>query len=453
MIKKLFAAFMCLTIALAVAAQDESKEDIQRRQQQLQHEIAELNTTLGQIKSSKKKSLSQLALVQRKIAARNALINNINKDLRRLDNTIYSNQVEINHMKLELDSLKMNYAKSLVFAYKNRSNYDYLNFIFSATSFNDAVKRVAYLKSYREYRETQVSTIQKTQQVIQEKIGTLTSNKTEKKSTLAEQGKQLTVLQEDRKEQDDVLKNLKGQEGDVAKQIKQNQRDQQKLKGALQAIISREIADAKRKEAARLKALEEQRKKDAAAAANNTASNNTASANSAKTPTSTSPTANTSAGAASKSNRVYNVLESTDESLTSSINFENNRGRLPWPVSSGIVSIPFGPYTIPGTKISGNNSGINISVPYGSAVKSVADGVVSGVFDMGGNQAVVVKHGKYFTAYSNLVNIKVSSGTEVHAGTVLGSADHGQDGDGEVDFMVENSSMIYLNPETWLKPR
>ena len=437
-----------------VAAQDESKEDIQRRQQQLQREIAELNNTLSQIKSSKKKSLSQLALVQKKISTRNALINNINKDLKRLDNTIYTNQVEINRMKVELDSLKLNYAKSLVFAYKNRSNYDYLNFIFSATSFNDAVKRVAYLKSYREYRETQVSTIQKTQQVIQQKISTLTSNKTEKKSVLVEQGKQLTVLQEDRKEQDDVLKNLKGQESDVAKQIKQNQRDQQKLKGALQAIINREIADAKRKEAARLKALEDQRKKDAAAAAaNNAASNNTASANSAKTPPSTSPTANTSANTVSKTNRVYNVLESTDESLTSSINFENNRGRLPWPVSAGIVSIPFGSYTIPNTKISGNNSGINISVPFGSTVKSVADGVVSGVFDMVGNQAVVVRHGKYFTAYSNLVNIKVSSGTEVHAGTVLGSADHGQDGDGEVVFMVENSSGGYLNPETWLKPR
>ena len=437
-----------------VAAQDESKEDIQRRQQQLQREIAELNNTLSQIKSSKKKSLSQLALVQKKISTRNALINNINKDLKRLDNTIYTNQVEINRMKVELDSLKLNYAKSLVFAYKNRSNYDYLNFIFSATSFNDAVKRVAYLKSYREYRETQVSTIQKTQQVIQQKISTLTSNKTEKKSVLVEQGKQLTVLQEDRKEQDDVLKNLKGQESDVAKQIKQNQRDQQKLKGALQAIINREIADAKRKEAARLKALEDQRKKDAAAAAaNNAASNNTASANSAKTPPSTSPTANTSANTVSKTNRVYNVLESTDESLTSSIIFENNRGRLPWPVSAGIVSIPFGSYTIPNTKISGNNSGINISVPFGSTVKSVADGVVSGVFDMGGNQAVVVRHGKYFTAYSNLVNIKVSSGTEVHAGTVLGSADHGQDGDGEVVFMVENSSGGYLNPETWLKPR
>ena len=154
MIKKLLAAFACLIVVITTSAQDgDTREDIQRKQQQLQKEINDLNKTLGQIKSSKKKSLTQLALVQKKIAARNALINSINKDMRRLDNTIYLNQLEINHMKLELDSLKRNYAKSLVFAYKNRSNYDYLNFIFSATSFNDAIKRVDYLRSYRQYRE------------------------------------------------------------------------------------------------------------------------------------------------------------------------------------------------------------------------------------------------------------------------------------------------------------
>jgi septal ring factor EnvC (AmiA/AmiB activator) len=457
MIKKLFAAFMCLSIALAAAAQDESKEDIQKRQQQLQREIAELNSTLNQIKSSKKKSLSQLALVQKKIRTRNALINNINKDLRRLDNTIYTSQLDINRMRRELDSLKENYAKSLVFAYKNRSNYDYLNFIFSATSFNDAVKRIAYLRSYRDYRETQVNTIQKTQRVIEQKIQTLTSNKAEKKSTLVEQGKQLTVLQEDRKEQDDVLNNLKGRESDVAKQIKQNQRDQQKLKGALQAIINREIAEAKRKEAARLKALEEQRKREAAAAAarNNAASGNPSSADNAKTPPPESPSSNAASvagnSAAPKSTRVYNVLESTEEDKITSINFETRRGSLPWPVSSGIISIPFGSYTIPGTKITGNNSGINISVPLGVTVKSVADGTVSGIFDMGSGQAVVIRHGKYFTAYSNLNNIKVKSGTEVHAGTVLGTAGPGSEGDGEIVFMVENSSGGYLNPESWLR--
>jgi septal ring factor EnvC (AmiA/AmiB activator) len=453
MIKKLFAAFIGFMIVVSCFSQD-TKEDIQRKQQELQKEIDDLNRTLGQIKSSRKQSLGQLALVKRKIAARTELINNINRDLRRLDDNIYNNQIEINHLKTELDSLKDNYAKSLVFAYKNRSSYDYLNFIFSATTFNDAIKRIAYLRSYKQYRETQVNTIEKTQQVLQGKISTLTSVKVEKNAALADQGKQLNVLQEDKKEQNDVLKDLKSRETDIAGQIKKNQRDQQKLKSALQVIINREIAEEKRKEAARLKAIEDQKKKDAAAAAAN--NNNTTASNTPKTNTPSAATNNdatSNAGTtATKTNRVYNVLESSDESLSNSINFETNRGKLPWPVNQGIVSIPFGRYQVPGTGLWGNSDGITITMPLGSSVKCVAEGEVSAVFDMG-SQVVVVRHGKYFTAYSNLENVKVAKGAQVHAGTVLGTADKGQEGDGEITFMVENSSGGYMNPESWLRPK
>ena len=97
-----------------------------------------------------------------------------------IDNNIFTNQIEINRLRRELDTLKIVYAKSLVFAYKNRSNYDYLSFIFSASTFNDAVKRITYLKSYRQYREQQVDNINKTQRLISDKISSLNRSKEEK---------------------------------------------------------------------------------------------------------------------------------------------------------------------------------------------------------------------------------------------------------------------------------
>lgn len=432
----------------ALAQNGDTKEDIKAKQQQLQKEIDDLNATLSQIKSSKKQSLGQLALVQRKISARMELINSINKDMRRLDDNIYQSQIEINHLKLELDTLKMNYAKSLVFAYKNRSNYDYLNFIFSATSFNDAIKRIAYLRSYRQYRETQVSTILKTQDVISGKINDLNSNKTEKRTALSDQNKQLNVLEDDKKEQNQVVAQLKSKESEVASEIKTNQRNQQKLKNALQVIINREIAEAKKRAAAEAA----QRQKEAAA------QNTVASSGSNKNTVTTSPTAdaNTSssnaATTAPKTNRTYSPFESTAEGLTESLNFENNRGRLPWPVSSGYVSIHYGRYVVPNTKLEGNSDGITISLPTGATVKSVADGEVSAVFDLDGHSAIVVRHGKYFTSYSNLSGVQVSKGSEVHAGTVLGKADAGQSGDGEMTFTVSSGSG-FLNPESWLRSR
>ncbi|HVX24941.1 MAG TPA: peptidoglycan DD-metalloendopeptidase family protein [Parafilimonas sp.] len=446
MLKKWLFVFFCLINIAAFAQNGDTKEEIKAKQEQLQKEIDDLNATLNQIRSNKKQSLGQLALVQRKIAARMQLINTINKDMHRLDDNIYLDQLQINHLKLQLDTLKQNYAKSLVFAYKNRSNYDYLNFIFSATTFNDAIKRIAYLRSYKQYRETQVSTIQKTQDLIAGKINVLNSNKVEKRTALSDQSKQLDVLQDDKKEQSQVVAQLKGRESEIASQIKARQRSAQKLKSALQVIINREIADAKRKaaEEAKQRALEAQK---------NAAANNASAANDvAKNDASSNANAGNNASTTTTSTRSYSPLESTPEDKTESINFETHHGSLPWPVNSGFVSIHFGAYEIPGTSLKGNSDGITISVPAGSTVKSVANGEVSAVFDVDGHSAVVVRHGKYFTSYSNLSNVQVSKGSEVQAGTVLGKADVGQSGDGETGFTV-SSGTGFLNPESWLRSK
>lgn len=452
MVKKLVIVVLLLVSGTLSVCAQETKEEIQKKQQQLLQEISDLNNTLNQIKKNKKQSLGQLALVQRKINARQELINNINRDLRRLDDNIYKNQLEINRYKREIDTLKEQYAKSLVFAYKNRSNYDYLNFLFSAKSFNDAIKRVAYLKSYRQYRETQVNAIQQTQQLLAQQINTLNANKSEKSTSLQDQGKQLAVLQEDRKEKDQVVNELKGREKEIAAQLKEKEKQRQKLQQALQTVIRREIEAAKKKEAERLAKLkEEERKKKLAdqAAGKTTATDANETKNTA--PVNTGPVTN--AVTPGKSNRVYSPFESTTEEMNVSINFENNRGRLPWPADQGYVSTHFGPYEVPGTKLKGNMPGTEISLPIGSNVKAVADGVVSAVFDLGTGQTVVVRHGKYFTAYSNLSAVGVEKGQQVKPGKVVGKAAAGFSGEGQIIFMVQNEKGDNLDPEKWLKSR
>ena len=442
MFKKLVLLLLICVGSSTLFAQ--SKDELLRRQNDLKKEIDELNKTLKAIRNSKSKSLANFNLVKRKIAAREELITSINKEMRQLDNNIYLSQLEVNKLRRDLDTLKQEYGKSLLFAYKNRSNYDYLNFIFSAATFNDAIKRVTYLKSYRQYREQQVANINKTQELIEGKIAKLNSNKTQKVLALQDQNKQLVVLEEDRKEQNQVVNKLQSEEKNLSTAIKKRENDRRKIQSAITAAIRREQAEArKRAEAlARQKADEERKKREALArsqAANPTAPRN-------------EPVASTPA-TRPRTERVYNPLESTDEGKALSINFDNNRGRLPWPVDQGLVSIPFGRYTIPGTKITGMSDGITIALPTGTAVKSVADGEISSVFDLGGEQAVLVKHGKYFTTYSHLSSSSVSRGQTVKAGTVLGRAASNEDGEGEVLFMVSNDRGAPLNPEGWLKRR
>jgi len=445
MIRKFCFCIVLIAFVLTATAQDESKEEIQKKQQQLMQEISSLNQTLNDIKKNKKQSLGQLALVESKIRKRQELINNINKDLKRLNDNIYLNQLEIYRLNKELDTLKGQYAKSIVFAYKNRSSYEYLNFLFSAASFNDAIKRITYLKSYRQYRETQVDVINQTHVVLAKQISTLNSNKLEKGNSLKEQGKQLTVLESDKKEKDQVVSSLKGQEKDIAAQIKNKEQTRQKLNLALQTIIKREIAAAKKKQ-------EEEAKKKLAQQQKTTTNNNTD--NSGSTVKSSIKSGDPVSGmTGTKSTRQYSPFESTTEEANISINFENNKGRLPWPADQGYISTHFGPYTVPGTKLQGDMPGIEITLPVGSNIKNIADGEVSAVFDLGNGQTIVIRHGKYFTTYTNLSGVTVSKGQAVKPGKVLGKAVAGMSGDGQIIFMVTNEKGVNMDPERWLKPR
>lgn len=448
--KSLLLLFTVFISIHSFSQQPQSKEDLQKQQQQLQQEINNLNNSLNSIKKNKKESLGQLALVQRKIRAREQLISTINKDLRRISDNIYFNQLEINRLNRELDTLKMQYSKSVIYAYKNRSNYDYLNFLFSATSFNDALKRVSYLKSYRDYRESQSTNIQNTQNVLMQKIGSLSKSRSEKNITLSDQSKQLNVLEEDKKDKDKVVKGLKSRENELASLIRNKERQRQKLAQSLASVIKREIDEANRKERDRLAKLKnDNNTKTPTKPVDDKKVNNT-SANIANI----NPTTKGVATPKSGDERTYSPFESTEEGKAKSINFEQNRGRLPWPIDAGFIAGHFGRETIPGTRLVRTNDGIIISLPNpGMVVKAVADGEVSSVFDLGGEQAIVIRHGKYFTTYSNLGNVSVSKNQIVHAGTILGKALSNEEGEGEVTFMVSNDRNQFLDPEKWLKRR
>ena len=149
-----------------------------------------------------------------------------------------------------------------------------------------------------------------------------------------------------------------------------------------------------------------------------------------------------------KLDRPASDLELTDEGRRMSINFEAKN--LPWPVN-GVITIRFGTYTIPGTKLTGHSDGVYMSTDVGATVKAVADGEVSSVYDLGGEQAVTVKHGKYFTTYSHLSSVNVSQGQKVNAATTVGKAASNDTGEGEVLFMVINERSVFLNPELWLR--
>ena len=433
--KKLTFLPFLLLIGLLSFAQTDDRAKMERERQNLQKELKEIQSVYNKVKGEQKLTLGQLHLLQKKMALQGRYIGNINKEIRLINDEIYLSSIQINKLQKQLDTLKTQYARSVVYAYKNKSNYDYLNFIFSASSFNDALKRIAYLRSYRTYRQQQVTNIIETQKEIEDRKNQLLGKKTQKSTALQNQTKQYDVLEDQKKEKDQVINKLKSKEKDLKTQIAARQKKDRELKNAISAIIKREI-DARRKaEDAERKRLADLDK------ANN--ANNTTGTTTTSTPKSTSRTTTTAAAI---------PLNAKEVALSS--NFSSNKGKLPYPVDEGYVSIPYGTYTVPGTSLKGYNSGITISTPsVGTPVKSVFDGEVLSVFSMGdGTWAVMIAHGKYFTVYSNLSGTSVSKGQTVRTSQVIGRAaadDEGGAG-GKIDFtlMVEKKE---VNPSTWLR--
>ena len=421
-------------------AQTQNRTDLEKQRADIQDEITEVKRSLELTKQNKKASLGQLALLQRKLRLRQAAIYNVNRQIDFIQSDIGNSRNEIAKLKKDLDTLKMQYTKSVVYAYKNRSNYDFLNFIFSASSFNDALKRVEYLKSYRAYREQQTNTILNTQDLLQKKIGNLELSRKEKDEVLAKQEKDRQELAEEKKEKDQVVSKLKSREKELAKELSSKQKADNKLKASIKAAIDREIR------IARQKALEEEKKLKAAAAL--------AAAN-PETPTEAKTETSSATDAAKKEVTVAkkaSVFDATPGGEILSDNFEKNKGKLPWPIEKGNIKIPFGNYAIAGTKVKGNNPGLTIETEENSAVKAIFDGDVVSVFDIESEWNVLIRHGKYFTTYGNLSIAGVTKGQKVKSGDIIGKAGPNSDGNGEIEFilLLENKN---LDPAIWIKRR
>jgi septal ring factor EnvC (AmiA/AmiB activator) len=447
MIKKIIALLLvCFVLNGTIDAQtNPSREDLQKQEQSLRKELDELNRLLEQTKKNKKSSLGQLAVIRSKIAKREALVNGIRNQVKILDAAIYNNQLDVQRLNKDLDTLKSRYAKSIIFSYKGRSGYEYLNFLFSAKSFNDAVKRITYLKSYRQNREAQANAINMSQNDLNQKINVLSDNKKDRLKTLSVQNEQLQVLEQDKKEQDKVVKQLKSKEAEITAQVKQKESQRRKMQQALTALIRREIQEAERKEKERLAKIK---------AANSEAANKAKAPENNATAKANIKIGKVDGGLASTTdNRPYSALETTEEGRETSISFENNKGNLPWPVDRGNVYVHFGVENIPGTKLNRKSDGIEIALPKGSAVKSVANGTVIYVGDVNGDLSIFVKHGKYFTTYSHLSTANVRVMQEVRAGTVLGRSGVNLDGEGALLFSINNEKVVFFDPESWLKNR
>jgi len=476
---RLTAIVIFILFCLPVHAQQPTSAELEARRKSILESIRQTEEQLEATKNDKKATMGQLRALQSKLAERQRLISNINVEIDRLNSNITTSTQEVAHLRENLATLKIRYAQSVRYAYRSRSSYDMLAFLFSSADFNEAVRRMKYLKKIRDYRKLQADEIRRTQGIIIKKIDVLNTEKSTKDNLLTDQEKQKLEIQKETNETNSVVNELKGREKQLQVKVEKDKRAAKQLNKAIQDVIRREIEarhkaeeEARRREEAR-KAEEARRLAAAQAAAAsrgatvapginsrplpegpiNNGKNNTQPAKTNNTAANTQPASSAAVQPPPKTNvapKNYD-FSLTPEANALSNSFESSRGRLPWPVEKGFISQGFGRYHHPiAEKVEMENFGVDISTAHNASARSVYDGKVLKVLSVDGKEwTVIIQHGDYYTVYTNLSRVNVQAGQDIHTKQPIGTVNMNDEGESIINFQVWKGG-TKLNPETWI---
>jgi septal ring factor EnvC (AmiA/AmiB activator) len=364
--------FLALIFSANLLAQT-SREALEARRIQLQKDKDYINALLSNTKRTEKNLLVELIDLNKKIATSEQLINTINKENKELSNEIYKNQLTINQNKRDLEALKKDYAEMIYKSYKSKSQNSRIMFLLSSENFFQAYKRFQYMKQYTSFRKMQGEEIQIKTIELQALTDSLTVKKNQKQALLNEKKSEQSLIEKDRKEQQNVLTQVKKKESKYEKQIKEFIKEEARIDAQIDKII-----------------------RDAIAASNS--KNNTTS---------------TASG----------TFALTAEAKELASQFVANKGKLPWPVEKGYVSMYYGkqPHPIVTTATIESN-GVRITTGEGSKARAVFNGTVLAVQVLSGNKkAVLIQHGNYITVYKNLENVLVNTGDKVQTKQEIGT--------------------------------
>jgi septal ring factor EnvC (AmiA/AmiB activator) len=408
--------FFCCTIQMY--SQPPTQEELEERKAKIQLEIQEKEQLLQSVKSKEKSVVTQLKIQKEKIGLKEKLIKTTEKQTKLLGNDIYINQIKINQLNRDLEQLRKDYAAMILKSYKSRSEQSRAMFLLSSENFLQAYKRAQYMKQYASYRKMQGQEIEgKTKQLVGY-TNKIVVQKTEKEKLIAENENEKIELVKEKKEQEKLASQIQKQKGKIIAEIKKKQQETKKIDAQIQKLIRETIAAANKKTAA------------AKAKAN------------PKTTTAESIKAlETSA-----------KIELTSEGQLVANNFRANKGKLPWPVEKGVVSLPYGDQPHPEYRtLTVHNSGVEITTENGASARAVFGGEVTKVIKLSPlNIAVFIQHGDYFTVYQNLISVNVSVGDKVSTKQSLGKIrTNGDTGKTILKFLILQNT-TYNNPASWL---
>lgn len=398
--QKIIIIILCIFYAATAFAQSQSELEETRRR--LLKDISQTTRLLKTAKQNKEAALDRYLTLQRQIQKRQKLVETLRSEIELTDKSIERANIATEAMTADVNRLKAEYAEMIRTAYHQKLNNSTLLFLFSAGSFNEAYRRYRYLQQYDAYRRKQAYLIVETQQTLTRKAEQAEGKRTEKQELLTSSEEQNNLLSGELSTSNKLLAGLKKDESRLAGDLKKQRVRHEKLNVAIEGVIKDVMAQRIIK--------------------------------------SRNP----------KNTKAEKKEEADFRSVTGG--FEQNKGNLSMPVR-GVITKYFGSQKHPTIKnITIDSPGIDIKTDKNADVRAVYRGEVVGIqFIPGYNYMVILKHGKYYSVYSNLAELKVERGDKISTRQFIGKV--------STDRITNTSTLHFevwrekkrLNPTRWVK--
>ena len=401
--KRLF--FLCLFITISLnqsfsQIKNDEQKKLEAQRLRLKKEIKQINNLLFSNTKIRKIALNEVENIETRLNVRLELIKVTNQQANLLTRRININQRNIENQRKELDELKKEYAKMIQKSYASKSLQNRLMFLFSSENFLQAYRRIQYLKQYARYRRKQGLQISEKTKLLQN-LNQVLIEENEKKTKLINDNKEIRKkLVQEQKKQQELINALRLKQNTLRTQIEKKQKQRQRIDKEINRLIREAIAESNRI-------------------------------------------------SGKKSREIFQL---TPEAKLIAENFQENKGRLPWPLEKGVVTQGFGRQRHPVVKTTIiQSNGVTISTEPFAKVRAVFEGeVMSVIIIKGSNPSVLIRHGSYITLYTNLSKLYVKKGEKVSSKQVIGEVfTNQQTGRTQLQFGIFNNIKA-LNPKDWV---
>ena len=381
----------------------QSRKELEASRKKIKQDIIRVNKLLVTTQRKGKNALEALKDINQKIAIRTTYINSINKESSLLSSEISLNEKELLKLNNKLTVLKKEYAAMIFKSYKSKSKQSQLLFLMSSQSFQQAYKRLQYMKQYTKFRKKQGELIVQQSTAISIMNDSLVFKKQAKDTLIKTEEAEKGKVEADKKVQEKLVKQINRQASKYKREIRKKQQEERKIANKIDALIKAAIARSNK----------------------------------------------------NKANKTSKSFALTPEAKALATRFVQNKGKLPWPVDNGIVVRRFGVQPHPTFKgITITSTGLHIASDKGTMAKSVFNGKVLGVqLHSGGKKAVLVQHGNYITTYNNLESLAVKTGDTVETGQVLGKIFTNKVTGKTILIFVLHKETQRQNPASWILKR